>query len=48
MSKVTMQDLADALQVSRITVWKALTNRPGVSDKLRRRKGAGNESEGGV
>ena len=36
MSKVTMQDLADALQVSRITVWKALTNRPGVSDKLRR------------
>ncbi len=36
MSKPTMQDLAEALGVSRITVWKALTNRPGVSDKLRR------------
>ena len=30
MSKPTMQDIADALSVSRITVWKALSNRPGV------------------
>lgn len=36
MSKPTMQDLADALGVSRITVWKALTNRPGVSEHLRK------------
>lgn len=35
MSKVTMQDIADALGVSRISVWKALTNRPGISDSLR-------------
>ena len=35
MSKPTMQDLAEALGVSRITVWKALTNRPGISEKLR-------------
>ena len=30
-----MQELADSLGTSRITVWKALTNRPGVSDTLR-------------
>lgn len=30
-----MQNLADALNVSRITVWKALTNRPGVSEGMR-------------
>lgn len=36
MSKVTMQEIADALSISRISVWKALTNRPGVSDALRR------------
>ena len=35
MSKVTMQSIADALNVSRITIWKALTNRPGISEKLR-------------
>lgn len=35
MGKVTMQDLADALKVSRITVWKALSNRPGVSEEMR-------------
>ena len=35
MPKITMQDIADALGVSRITVWKALNNRPGISDKLR-------------
>ncbi len=36
MSKPTMQDIADALSTSRISVWKALNNRPGVSDALRR------------
>lgn len=36
MSKPTMQDIADALNTSRITVWKALNNRPGVSEALRR------------
>ena len=30
-----LEALADALGVSRITVWKALNNRPGISDKLR-------------
>ena len=35
MAKMTMQDLADAVGVSRITVWKALSNRPGVSDAMR-------------
>lgn len=35
MGKVTMQDLADAVKVSRITVWKALNNRPGVSEEMR-------------
>lgn len=37
MSKVTMQEIADILGISRITVWKALTNRPGVSDDLRQK-----------
>ncbi|MDO5377813.1 MAG: LacI family DNA-binding transcriptional regulator [Clostridia bacterium] len=36
MSKPTMQNLADAVGVSRITVWKALSGRPGVSDEVRR------------
>lgn len=35
MAKKTMQDLADAVGVSRITVWKALSNRPGVSEAMR-------------
>jgi LacI family transcriptional regulator len=35
MGKVTMQDLADAVGVSRITVWKALNKRPGVSEEMR-------------
>ena len=35
MSKITMQNIADAAGVSRITVWKALTNRSGVSDEKR-------------
>lgn len=33
--KPTMQDIADALSTSRVSVWKALNNRPGVSDALR-------------
>lgn len=37
MSKPTMQDIADALSTSRITVWKALNNRPGVSSEMRER-----------
>ncbi|MEG0491988.1 MAG: LacI family DNA-binding transcriptional regulator [Clostridia bacterium] len=32
-----MQTIADQLGVSRITVWKALSDRPGVSDALRER-----------
>ncbi len=36
MAKPTMQEIADALNTSRITVWKALNNRPGVSEALRR------------
>lgn len=36
MPKVTMQNIADAAGVSRITVWKALTNRAGVSEESRR------------
>lgn len=35
MARKTMQDLADAVGVSRITVWKALSNRPGVSEAMR-------------
>lgn len=35
MNKVTMQDIADRLSVSRITVWKAMNNREGVSEELR-------------
>jgi len=35
MNKPIMQDIADALSVSRVTVWKALTGRAGISDVLR-------------
>lgn len=35
MSKITMQDIADALDISRVTVWKVFNNQPGVSDNLR-------------
>ncbi|MDF2541519.1 MAG: transcriptional regulator, LacI family [Herbinix sp.] len=34
MKKTTMQDVADALNISRVTVWKVLNNQPGVSDVL--------------
>ena len=37
MQKLTMQDLADMAGVSRITVWKVLNNRPGVSSAVRDR-----------
>lgn len=35
MEKVTMQDIADVLNVSRVTVWKVLNNQQGVSKTLR-------------
>ena len=35
MAKVTMQDIANALSVSRITVWKVFNEQQGVSDALR-------------
>ncbi len=35
MKKVTYQQIADALQISRVTVWKALNNRPGISPSTR-------------
>lgn len=35
MAKVTMQDIADAMHTSRVTVWKAFNNRDGVSQELR-------------
>lgn len=34
MKKVTMQEIADALNISRVTVWKVYNNYPGVSDAL--------------
>lgn len=35
MSKTTMQDIADALGISRVTVWKVFKNQSGVSSSLR-------------
>lgn len=35
MKKVTMQDIADALNISRVSVWKVFSNRDGVSKELR-------------
>lgn len=35
MAKITMQDIADALGISRVTVWKIFNNQEGVSDALR-------------
>ncbi len=35
MNKVTMQDIADALGISRVTVWKVFNNYPNVSAALR-------------
>ena len=35
MKKPTMQEIAAMLQTSRISVWKALNNRPGISAQLR-------------
>lgn len=36
MAKVTMQDIADALSISRVSVWKVFNGQPGVSDKLKK------------
>lgn len=35
MKKVTMQTIADSLKISRVSVWKAINNQPGVSETLR-------------
>lgn len=35
MNKITMQDIADALGISRVTVWKVFKNQSGVSASLR-------------
>ncbi|NLK27314.1 MAG: LacI family transcriptional regulator [Clostridiales bacterium] len=35
MKKVTMQDIANILNISRVTVWKVLNNQSGVSKQLR-------------
>ncbi len=35
MTRITMQDIANALGISRVTVWKAFNNQPGVSLSLR-------------
>lgn len=35
MKKVTMQEIADSLDISRVTVWKVFNQQPGVSDTLR-------------
>ena len=37
MLKVTMQDIADALGISRVTVWKTFNQKPGVSDEMKDR-----------
>lgn len=37
MKKITMQTIADLLDVSRVTVWKVHNGYPGVSDTLRRK-----------
>lgn len=34
MKKVTMQEIADSLNISRVTVWKVFNNYPGVSDAM--------------
>lgn len=37
MGKITMQDIADALNISRVSVWKVFNNQSGISDMLRER-----------
>lgn len=37
MKKVTMQEIADALNISRVTVWKVFSDREGVSEDLRQK-----------
>ena len=36
MKKATIQDIADALNISRVTVWKVFSQRGGVSEQLQR------------
>lgn len=35
MKKITMQDIANELNISRVTVWKVFNNHPGVSEPLK-------------
>lgn len=35
MKKVTLQDIADSLNISRVSVWKVFTGKPGISEELR-------------
>lgn len=37
MKKITMQEIADELDISRVTVWKVFSNRGGVSEELKNR-----------
>ena len=37
MKKVTLQDIASSLGISRTTVWKVFSGQKGVSDNLRRK-----------
>lgn len=37
MKKTTIQDIADSLEISRVTVWKVFSGREGVSDDLKNR-----------
>ena len=36
MKKVTYQQVADALNISRVTVWKAVNDKPGISPDTKR------------
>jgi LacI family transcriptional regulator len=35
MKRIKIQDIADSLQVSRVTVWKVLNNKEGVSEDMK-------------
>lgn len=37
MKKTTMQDIANELNISRVTVWKVFNNQPGVSESLKQK-----------
>ena len=36
MKKVTYQQVADALNISRVTVWKAVNDKPGIAPDTKR------------